>query len=80
MVSCRLTGHRMRFTSEGATMRWTCERGCGEGGEKRYATAAEARRYATAFDREDKDDVGHRAPLGMLPLRLLRAVRQARGS
>jgi hypothetical protein len=41
---------------------------------KAYATAGEARRYATAFDREDRQDIGRRAPLvAGLPLRLARA-------
>jgi hypothetical protein len=80
MIACRLAGHRYRFRSEGATMRWTCERGCGAGGEKRYASAAEARRYAAAFDREDREDLGRRAPLiGLLPLRIFRALRRSRG-
>jgi hypothetical protein len=71
VLSCRVFGHRYRFRAEGATMRWTCERGCGAGGSKGYASAAEAARFATSFDREDRDEVGRRAPfLGMLPLRL----------
>jgi hypothetical protein len=74
MLSCRLLGHRFRFSSEGATMRWTCERGCGAGGEKRYRTAAEAARFAAAFDREDRHDLGRRAPIGLLPLKLIRAA------
>jgi hypothetical protein len=52
-------------------MRWTCERGCGSGGSKEYPSAADAARYAAAFDREDRAELGRRAPpLGMLPLRL----------
>jgi hypothetical protein len=73
---CRLLGHRFRFTSEATTMRWQCERGCGAQGAKRYPSAEDARRYAGAFDREDRQDVGRRAPLGLLPLRLLRAARR----
>jgi hypothetical protein len=42
MLRCRLLGHRFRFAADGDTMHWRCERGCGAGGEKRYATAAEA--------------------------------------
>lgn len=61
-------------------MRWACARGCGAGGEKRYPSGAEAQRYAAAFDREDREDLGRRAPLiGLLPLRLWRAFR-GRGS
>jgi hypothetical protein len=62
-------------------MRWECERGCGAGGAKEYATAADARRYARAFDREDRADLGRRAPLiGLLPLRVWRWMRRLRGS
>jgi hypothetical protein len=72
-------GHRFRFSSDGATMRWTCQRGCGAGGEKRYASAADAERYARTFDHEDSEDLGRRAPLvGLLPLRLARALRKRR--
>jgi hypothetical protein len=77
MLRCTLLGHRFRFTSAGPTMRWQCERGCGVGGQKRYDTAESARRYAAALDREDRDDLGKRAPLfAGFPLRLARAVRQ----
>ncbi len=52
-------------------MSWTCERGCGAGGAKEYTSAEEASRYAGAFDREDRAELGRRAPLlGMFPLRL----------
>jgi hypothetical protein len=79
MVRCRLLGHRFRFVAEGNTMRWECERGCGAGGVKRYATGEDAQRYADAFDREDRQDLGRRAPLvGLFPLRLLRAARRRR--
>jgi hypothetical protein len=74
-LRCRLLGHRFRFTSEAETMRWRCARGCGAGGAKRYATADDAQRYARAFDREDRQDLGRRAPLiGLLPLRIARAL------
>jgi hypothetical protein len=77
MLRCKLLGHRFRFTSEAETMRWQCARGCGAGGEKRYATAEDAARYAGAFDREDREDLGRRAPLfGLFPLRVLRAWRR----
>ena len=72
MDACRLLGHRYRFSAEGATMRWECERGCGEGGSKRYASAAEAQRYARAFDRRDADQTGKRPLLSLLPLWLAR--------
>jgi hypothetical protein len=78
MIRCRLVGHRYRFRSAAETMTWACER-CGAGGAKGYATADEARRFATAFDREDRQDLGRRAPLvGLLPLRLWRAWRDRR--
>jgi len=77
MMQCRLLGHRFRFSSDGDTMRWECERGCGAGGSKRYASADEAAMFAGAFDREDRRDLGRRTPLvGLLPLRLLRAARR----
>jgi hypothetical protein len=58
-------------------MRWTCQRGCGAGGSKRYPSAAAAARYAVAFDHEDREDLGRRAPLvAGLPLRLARAWRR----
>jgi hypothetical protein len=58
-------------------MRWTCERGCGAGGSKEYASNAEAARYAAAFDREDRGELGRRAPLlGMFPLRLWSTLRR----
>jgi hypothetical protein len=74
MLRCRVLGHRLRFRADGATMRWECERGCGEGGEKRYATAADARRYAAAFDRRDTEDLGKRPLLSLLPLWLARKL------
>jgi hypothetical protein len=78
-LRCRLLGHRFRFTSDGDTMRWSCRRGCGAGGSKRYASPEDAARYASALDREDRSDLGRRAPLvGLLPLRLWRAWRGRR--
>jgi hypothetical protein len=79
VLRCRLLGHRFRFSTDGATMHWSCQRGCGAGGEKRYDTAADAERYASAFDREDREDLGRRAPLvGLFPLRLARALKRHR--
>lgn len=73
--ACRLTGHRPRFHAEGAILHWECERGCDQAsGDKEYATAEQARRYAAAFDR--KSGLGDRAPmLGLLPLRLWHKLR-----
>ena len=53
-------------------MRWECDRGCGEGGSKVYPSAADAQRYARAFDRRDADDIGRRSLLSLLPLKLSR--------
>jgi hypothetical protein len=77
MVRCRVLGHRFRFTSAGDTMRWTCVRGCGAGGAKRYPAASDAARYARAFDREDREDLGRRAPyFALFPLRIARTLRR----
>ncbi|MGN6129854.1 MAG: hypothetical protein ACTHOK_05885 [Nocardioidaceae bacterium] len=57
-------------------MTWECERGCGLAGQKEYATAGEAARYARAFDKRDTSDLGRRAPLiGLFPLRVWRWLR-----
>jgi hypothetical protein len=72
VIACRILGHRPRFWAEGEVMRWDCERECGFEGEKRYASAAEARRYASAFERRDSDDLGKRPTLSLLPLWLSR--------
>jgi hypothetical protein len=78
VVTCRLLGHRFRFSSSGATMTWECER-CGEGGSKAYASEADAAMYARAFDRDARSELGRRAPLiGLLPLRLWRSWRDHR--
>jgi hypothetical protein len=78
-LACSVFGHRYRFTAEGETMRWACQRCGAVGGEKRYPTAAEAERYARAFDREDREDLGRRAPLvAGLPLRAIRLIRRRR--
>ena len=60
-------------------MIWTCER-CGTiGGEKTYDSAEDAARLAHAFDREDRADLGRRAPLvALMPLRIWRLVRDRR--
>ncbi|GAA3438992.1 hypothetical protein [Kutzneria kofuensis] len=74
MLRCTLLGHRHRFHAHGATLRWQCERGCGDGGSKDYLTEREAAMFAAAFDR--RDQLGERAPLiGLFPLRLARLVR-----
>jgi hypothetical protein len=78
MLACRLTGHRPRYRSDGATMHWACARGCGASGSKRYATADDARRYAAALNREDSEAFGRRPLLSMLPLKLLARSRPRR--
>jgi hypothetical protein len=79
VLRCTVFGHRYRFSSDDRKMRWTCERCGAAGGEKRYGSAAEAARFASAFDREDSDEVGRRAPfLGMFPLRVWRRLRSGR--
>ncbi len=77
---CMLLGHRYRFVAEGPTMRWSCARGCPAGGEKHYATAAEAQRYAAVLDQDPIDELGHRAPLGLFPLRIARWWRRRVGA
>lgn len=79
-MACRIFGHRYRFSAQGATMRWVCQRGCGAGGDKAYPSAAAASHYATAFDRDALDDIGRRAPLlGMFPLRIWYKMRSRSG-
>lgn len=79
-MACRVFGHRYSFRAEGPTLVWECERGCGERHTKTYQTAAEAKRYATAFDRRGNADLGRRAPLiGLFPLRLWRKIRDGSG-
>jgi hypothetical protein len=75
MLSCRLLGHRLQFWAEDETMRWECERECGFGGDKRYPSAADAQRYARAFNRRDSADIGRRPTLSLLPLWLARRAR-----
>lgn len=73
MLLCGIPGHRYRFAAEGAVMTWHCQRGCGAAGRKAYPDAVQARRFAAAFDREDREDLGRRAPfVGLFPLRLWR--------
>jgi len=76
VLRCTLMGHRPRFSSSGDLLSWECERDCGAGGFKRYATPAEAARYAKAFNREDRDDIGRRPLLSLLPLGLGRKSRR----
>lgn len=80
MIRCRVLGHRYRFTAEGRTMSWRCDRGCGAGGSKQYPSTELARRYAAGLDRPDTAALGKRAPLiGLLPLRIGRLIRRLAG-
>jgi hypothetical protein len=74
MLACRVFGHRYRFWADGRTMRWECARACGAAASKQYETPEDAARYARSFDREDRDTIGRRAPLSLLPLRLARRL------
>jgi hypothetical protein len=77
VLRCRVLGHRHRFRAERRAMVWECERGCGSAGSKVYASEADAARYARTFDREDRRDLGRRAPLvALLPLRFARSARR----
>jgi hypothetical protein len=77
MLGCRVFGHRYRFSTEGATMHWQCQR-CGHpGGSKEYASPEEATRFAEAFDREDSEQLGRNKFLvSLVPLRLFRRYRR----
>lgn len=62
-------------------MMWDCGRCDHPGGMKDYGSAATAQRYATALDKEDRDELGRRAPLlGMFPLRIARYLRRKMSS
>jgi hypothetical protein len=78
MTRCTLLGHRWRFSSAGNTMRWDCERGCGAAGNKTYASAEDATRYARALDHTDSDTLGRRPLLSLLPLGLARRAAKRR--
>jgi hypothetical protein len=50
-LACRVFGHRWRFRRDGATLSWSCGRGCDVGGARTYESAAEAEGYLRHFDR-----------------------------
>lgn len=80
MIPCRVLGHRHRFIADGPVVRWSCQRGCGAGGEKTYRSDQDAARYARAFDRDDVRELGRRAPyIGLFPLRIWHWWRLRRG-
>jgi hypothetical protein len=77
MLRCRLLGHRYRFVADGDELRWHCERCLAPGGSRSYPSAALAERYARGLSRDDRADLGRRAPpFGLAPLRLLRRRKQ----
>ena len=54
-------------------MRWACARCGGAAGEKTYASAEDAARYAAAFDDEDRERLKRRPLPGLvIPEKLLR--------
>jgi hypothetical protein len=73
MLRCRALGHRARFVADGRVVRWHCDR-CGAAlGARRYPSTDAAERYARALDRDERAELGRRAPpFGLLPLRLAR--------
>ena len=79
-LRCRVFGHRYRFAAAGALLSWSCLRCDARGGSKVYPSSEVAERYAAAFNREDREDLGRRAPLiGLLPLRLYRLFKRGSG-
>jgi hypothetical protein len=75
MLACRVLGHRIHFSADGATLRWRCDRDCGEGGEKTYASAAEAQGFARAFNKRDSDKVADHPTLSTIPVWIVRKLR-----
>ena len=63
-LSCRVFGCAWRFGAEDRVLSWWCARGCPSGGEKTYATEADAARMAVALDREPRSPLGFLAALG----------------
>lgn len=53
-LTCRIFDHDWVFETQGPRMVWWCRRGCGEGGERIYDTPQEARRYARAFNGNER--------------------------
>lgn len=60
-LACCVLGHRYRFSAQGAMMSWKCQRGGAADGPNAYTSPA-ARRFAAAFYREDRDDLGRGSP------------------
>jgi hypothetical protein len=72
-LACRALGHRWRFSAQARTLRWDCDRCGAAGGRKEYERAADAQRYAHAFEREPQRGE-RRFLLGALPLWLWRRI------
>ena len=72
MRACSLLGHSYRFTAEGETMRWACERGAA----RAAASATRPRRTRSATRGRstsgDAEKLGKRPLLSLLPLWLAR--------
>ena len=63
-LTCRVLGHDWSFAAEGRFVAWACARCGAEGGRKAYASDAEARRFAAAFDRRPRGPGAVLAALG----------------
>ena len=74
VIACRVFGHRHRFSATGTTMSWACARCGAEGGSKTYESAAEAERYARAFDRDESKAGSAHPTLSTLPLAVMRRL------
>jgi hypothetical protein len=63
-AACRVFGHDFDFRADGPLVRWACSRCGAEGGERRYASPAEAQRHAAHFDRRPRGPARILAMLG----------------
>lgn len=78
-LACKVLGHRYGFSADGDVLHWQCRRSCGSEGQKHYACAGQAERYAAALDHEDIASLGRQAPyFGLLPLRVWHWARRRR--
>jgi len=76
-ATCRVLGHRWRFSAEGRTLRWDCTRCAAPGGSKEYDSDQLARHYAQAFENEPRRGE-RRFLLGAAPLWLARRLGEHR--
>jgi hypothetical protein len=75
-LACRVFGHRPRFWAEGSTLHWQCDRDCDDaGGTRAYKSADDARRIAAALDVEDREGIGNRPIMSLMPLKLAKRSR-----